>query len=329
MFNLCGIFGVTAKTIDIQSIVDEVFYISTTDLKGNITSINNNLLEKMGYTKKEVMGRTHSFLLPDEYEPKIFEDLWTTIARGQTWTGLIENVSKRGEIVFFYTIIRKLNPKEYISIRTDVTCAVNDNIQMYETHKEMFTTISNIVNAHINFSSAKALRISEWSYHLALEMGLGMKVARDLRLTAPMHDIGKIGIPQSILGKPTRLTESEYKLVQQHTVKGARFFKESDSFLHKMVVIIAEQHHEKWDGSGYPKGLKGEEIHIWARVVAIIDVFDSLRMDKDYRKAWSYEKITEHFKAESGKSFDPEVVRIFLENLPLFEEIEKTINNPY
>jgi len=138
---------------------------------------------------------------------------------------------------------------------------------------------------------------------------------------APMHDIGKIAIPLKILHSPNSLSGSERQIMKTHTTLAAQFLRHSNRKFIKAASIIAEQHHEKWDGSGYPKNLKGEDIHIYGRIVALADVFDALLHERKYKKAWSVEKSLNYINKESGKHFDPILVKLLNENLDEFLQI--------
>ena len=127
-----------------------------------------------------------------------------------------------------------------------------------------------------------------------------------------MHDIGKIGIPDHILLKPGKLTREEWAVMKTHANIGALILSGSDSEFLQLAEIIAGSHHERWDGSGYPKGLKGEEIPLMARIVTVCDVFDALTSDRPYKKPWSIEDTIAEMESQSGKLFDPHVLRIFI-----------------
>lgn len=139
----------------------------------------------------------------------------------------------------------------------------------------------------------------------------------------PLHDIGKIGVQDSILLKPGPLGEEEFNIIKTHTLLGYKILSGSNRTLFNRAAVIALQHHEKWDGSGYPQKLKGEKIDHAARIVSLSDVFDALSNDRIYKKAWKLDKILNYIKAERGKSFDPSVVDIFLDSLESVIEIQK------
>jgi len=140
---------------------------------------------------------------------------------------------------------------------------------------------------------------------------------------APMHDIGKVAIPTEILNKPGRLTEEEFSIMKTHTEKGKEFLRFSHRRIMKGASIIASQHHEKWNGTGYPNGLKGEEIHIYGRIVAIADVFDALTHKRQYKSAWTVDDAVKYIIEHEGSQFDPMLVKIFIEHLPEFIEISQ------
>ncbi|WP_321493787.1 two-component system response regulator [uncultured Desulfobacter sp.] len=166
-----------------------------------------------------------------------------------------------------------------------------------------------------NETGMHVIRMSYYCKVMATAMGMGNAEAELLLHASPMHDIGKIGIPDSILSKPGKLDAKERAIMETHTEIGARIIGEHDSALLDMARTVALTHHEKWDGTGYPRGLKGEDIPLVGRIVAIADVFDALVSNRPYKKAWPVEKAVALIKEESGKHFDPGVVNVFVANL--------------
>ena len=138
-----------------------------------------------------------------------------------------------------------------------------------------------------------------------------------------MHDIGKVGISDSILKKPAKLTDEEYAIMKEHSMIGYNILKDSKRDILKAAAIVAKEHHEKYDGSGYPCGLKGEEIHIYGRITALADVFDALGSERCYKEVWEDEKIFQLFKEEKGKHFDPKLIDLFFDNLDKFLQIRE------
>ena len=142
-------------------------------------------------------------------------------------------------------------------------------------------------------------------------------------MASPMHDIGKIGIPDSILNKNGKLDADEWEVMKTHAQLGYDILKNSKREILQAAGIVSYTHHEKWDGSGYPRGLKGDDIHIFGRITAIADVFDALGSERVYKKAWPLEKILELFNEEKGKHFDPNLIDVFMNNLDEFLEIKE------
>ena len=166
-------------------------------------------------------------------------------------------------------------------------------------------------------------RVAEYSELLALLYGLDEKEANILLVASPMHDIGKVGISDSILKKPGKLTVEEFEIMKEHSITGYNILKDSKRDILKAAAIVAKEHHEKYDGSGYPFGLKGEEIHIYGRITALADVFDALGSERCYKEVWEDEKIFQLFKDEKGKHFDPKLVDLFFDNLDKFLQIRE------
>ena len=160
--------------------------------------------------------------------------------------------------------------------------------------------------------------MAKYSKLLATLYGLKEEEAEMLKTASPMHDIGKVGIPDAILNAPRRLSVAEFKVMMTHAEQGYEMLKSSTKPILKAAAIVAHEHHEKWDGSGYPRGLAGEDIHIYGRITAVADVFDALGSERIYKKAWELEKILELFAQEKGKHFDPKLIELFTNNLDDF-----------
>ena len=160
------------------------------------------------------------------------------------------------------------------------------------------------------------IRMSKYAQIIALAHGLPEQEAEIILNAAPMHDIGKIGIPDSILLKPGKLDDHEWRTMQTHVEIGAAILSGSESGLMATARRIALHHHEKWDGGGYPLGLQGEEISIEGRICALADVFDALTSERPYKAAWSLQKTLELIDAEGGKHFDPQLTPLIKKMLP-------------
>ena len=144
-----------------------------------------------------------------------------------------------------------------------------------------------------------------------------------------MHDVGKLAIPDAILNKPGRLTAEEWEVMKTHAEVGADMLDCSDRPLMKAAAIVAREHHEKWNGSGYPNGLKGEEIHLFGRITAVADVFDALSVRRVYKEAWPLSQVINYLREESGKHFDPNLVELLIDNIDEFMEIRERYTDPW
>lgn len=197
------------------------------------------------------------------------------------------------------------------------------NIEIEETQKEILYTLGEVTEARSEETGNHVKRVSKYCEILAREYGLSDLEVAVLSHASPMHDIGKIAIPDSILLKPGRLTEEEFEIMKKHTTIGYNLFKNSNRDILKAAAIIAHEHHERYDGKGYPRGVKGEDIHIFGRIAAIADVFDALGSERVYKKPWVLNDIILLFKEERGRQFDPVLVDLFFENLDKFLEIRE------
>ncbi|GAB1409439.1 DUF3369 domain-containing protein [Desulfovibrionales bacterium] len=186
------------------------------------------------------------------------------------------------------------------------------NEEIIATQREVVLTLGEVVETRSKETAQHVKRVAEYSYVLALHSGLAEDEAQLLRMASPMHDVGKIGIPDSILFKPGKLTEDEFAIIKTHTVIGHGILKNSSRRILRAAATIALQHHEHWDGRGYPHGLRGEEAHIFARITALADVFDALASDRVYKKAWPLEEVFTYVQEKRGQQFDPHLVDIFL-----------------
>jgi HD-GYP domain-containing protein (c-di-GMP phosphodiesterase class II) len=187
--------------------------------------------------------------------------------------------------------------------------------EIEESQKEIIFTISEIAEQRSNETGKHVKRVALYSKLLAQAYGLSKQEVENIYVASPMHDIGKMAIPDDILKKPGKLTDDEMRIMQGHAEIGFDMLKSSKRNIMKMSAIIAQEHHEKYDGSGYPKGLKGEQISIVGRIVALADVFDALGSRRVYKDKWNIDTILEFIQNEKGKHFDPKIVDLFFENL--------------
>ncbi len=214
-------------------------------------------------------------------------------------------------------------------IEDGLTEITNLNHEIENTQKEVVFTMGSIGESRSKETGNHVKRVAEYSKLLALYYGLDENEAEMLKQASPMHDIGKVAIPDAVLNKPGRFDEAERKIMDTHAALGYEMLKHSDRALLKTAAIVAYEHHEKWDGSGYPRGLSGEDIHIYGRITALADVFDALGSDRVYKQAWDDEKIFNLFKEEKAKHFDPTLVDIFFEHLDEFLKIRDSLKDKF
>ena len=307
----------------LNSYDDNVIF-STTDLTGKITHVSKAFCKISGHTEEELIGRPHNLIRHQDMPKEVFKDMWETIKSEKTWRGEVKNLQKDGGFYWVDAEIEPLYDREnkhigYSAIRHDITHKKENE----EIQKEIIFTMGSIGESRSEETGNHVKRVAEYSRILAQKYGLKNEEIEILTQASPMHDIGKVGIPDSILNKPGKLTDEEFKIMRTHANLGYKMLHGSDRPLLKSAAIVAYEHHEKWDGTGYPRGLKGKEIHICGRITAIADVFDALGSDRVYKKAWSDDKIFELFKDQSGKHFDPELVDIFFKHIDEFLKIRE------
>lgn len=188
--------------------------------------------------------------------------------------------------------------------------------EVLETRLQIVQCLGKAAEYRDNETGMHILRISHFARTIAKAIGFSDEQADELLHAAPMHDVGKIGIPDAILLKSGKLTAEEWEVMRQHPAIGARIIGEHKSSLLQLAATIALCHHEKWDGSGYPNGLAGEDIPLEARIVSLVDVFDALTSVRPYKKAWPIEEALEFIRDQSGSHFDPMLVDVFMDCLP-------------
>ncbi|MBQ4833286.1 two-component system response regulator [Pseudoalteromonas sp. MMG010] len=187
--------------------------------------------------------------------------------------------------------------------------------QLKQAHIDLVQRLGRAAEYKDTDTGEHIIRMSQYSKVLAIAYGMSEEKAELIKQAAPMHDVGKIGIPDSILLKPGRLTAEEFDHMKQHAVIGAKILANSPSPLLQLAHLLAIEHHEKWDGTGYPNGLKQEQISIEGRIVAVADVFDALTSKRPYKEAWDIDKTLSHLKEQSGIHFDPHLVDLFIDNI--------------
>jgi len=217
--------------------------------------------------------------------------------------------------------------EDLLRIFSDNVGVAFDNIylnqEILDTQKEIVRMLGEVVEFRSKETAFHVIRVSEIARLLGMAVGLDPVKVDELYYASPMHDVGKIGIPDSILLKPGKLTAEEMEIMRTHTEIGYNILRASNRKLLKTAATIAHEHHEYWDGSGYPQGLKGEEISIAGRIICLTDVFDALCSDRVYKESWEVDRVLEFLKSKRETMFDPGLVDIFFDNLDKIMDVRK------
>ncbi len=190
--------------------------------------------------------------------------------------------------------------------------------EMQEAQIHLMRMLGGVAEGHSIETYQHVKRVAEVTYLLAKYSGMDEKTAETLKYASYLHDLGKIGVKDYILHKKGKLTKKEFEEIKKHPTLGAAMLEGVKLPLFEVAKIISKEHHEKWDGSGYPQGLAGENIHIYARIVAIADVFDALSSRRSYKEGWSMQETLDFFKKQSGKHFDPHLIDILFDHIDDF-----------
>jgi len=296
------------------------------DNKNSIVDINSSMLVLLGKTERDVVGKQAKDVFQDFPIPiKTFTSV--TYARAEA-EFKIGGKSVHYELTVWplYNSQKELTGRIYIS--HDITALkelenelrklnseLEDRVQLRtrelaEAYESMLEGLARALELRDKETEGHSRRVTESALKIAQNMGISGNALEDIRSGAILHDIGKISIPDEILHKRGKLTPEERLIVEQHPETAFKLLSRIP-FLSK-AIEIPYCHHEKWDGTGYPRGLAGEEIPLSARIFAVADVWDALSNDRPYNKAWPREQIIEYFIEQSGKHFDPNVTKLFL-----------------
>lgn len=213
-------------------------------------------------------------------------------------------------------VVNMLTTRHLYKLQVDANIELERKVmertrELHEITCYVITSLGRAAEFRDNETGLHVVRMSNYCALMARAMGCDEGYTEMLRQASTMHDVGKIGIPDGILLKPARLTHDEFQIMQEHPVIGGKIIGEHSSGMLAMARVIALTHHEKWDGSGYPAGLKAEDIPIEGRIVAICDVFDALTSERPYKKAWSVEETILHMQKSAGTHFDPTLINVF------------------
>ncbi|MCK5542014.1 MAG: DUF3369 domain-containing protein [Desulfobacterales bacterium] len=247
------------------------------------------------------------------------------------YIGVLKTNEDFTSLIYFSGVDPKLFDfnKDLIRLYINNIATHVDNVvltrEIVNTQKEIIMTLGELVETRSKETANHVVRVAEICYLLAEKYGINEEDRELLRMAVPMHDAGKIGVPEVILNKPGPLTKNEFLLVQTHSQTGFDILNKSEKKIMETAALIAIQHHEKWDGTGYPENLSGKQIHIFGRIAAVADVFDALSHKRCYKEKWETDRIIDLFKSESGKHFDPELVEILLSSIDELQEINRKL----
>ena len=266
--------------------------------------------------------------LPDNFLDTLSEQ--DAQPKGQ-YTGDAYMVASKGQtgqknILYLTGITQQTTLEQHLlELFCDNVLVAFDNLylkeQLLATQRELVYRLGEAVETRSKETGNHVKRVASISKLMALKAGMSIQDAEVLLHASPLHDLGKIGIPDSILNKPAELDSNEWHVMQTHAQIGYDLLGNSERDILRTGGLISLQHHEKWDGTGYPKGLRGDEIDLCARITSLADVYDALSSDRVYKDAWSEEKVLEYIRKNSGTHFDPKLVDIFFECLGEIKEI--------
>jgi len=329
---------VNEKNRELESLLasyDKNVMYSSTDLGGNITDVSEAFCRVSGYTREELIGKNHNIVRHPDIPSSAFKALWEKLPKQISFETEVKNLKKDGGFYWVKSFFAPEYDKDgkhigYTAVRDDITDRKEVEAlqsEIIDTQKEVIFKVGAISESRSRETGLHVKRVAEYSKLFALEYGLSQSDAELLKQASPMHDIGKVAIADNILNKPGKLTDSEMSIMKTHAQLGFDMLHGSSRALLNTATIVAHEHHEKWDGTGYPQGLRALEINVYGRITAIADVFDALGNDRCYKKAWSDEDIFKFFKEQRGKHFEPKLVDIFFANQDKFLEIRNKFND--
>lgn len=306
------VFPPEAYRFALQNTVDAVVI---TDMDSVIQYVNPAFTEITGFSADEALGRKPSILRSQHTTLETYQHMWKVILAGGWWRGEIINVKRSGAEWWSFLSISQIKDAEgrafaYVGISRDITEMKTLQRQLKEASLEAIFMLSVACEVKDETTGNHIRRVQGYSRELALRLGLSETDAERVGYSSVMHDIGKLHIPDLILQKAGPLSEPEMELMRRHPVHAVSILREKPFY--STARDIANNHHEKWDGTGYPEGKRGEEIPLAARIVAVADVFDALTTRRPYKEAWSEERALAELAAQKGHALDPRVVDAFV-----------------
>lgn len=273
----------------------------------NKTAIDYTVMKRFNLEEKSFPDETEYLNKPPS---RFLISKTAMIALAITFGSLILVIIILSTIIHYQRVIRKQD-QDFLALKTST---ISDQKEVLFRLGELIETRSHDTGNHVK-------RVALLCRFIGTELGMEEEALDELEIAAPMHDIGKIGIPEEILSKPALLTDEERRIMNTHTSIGNMLFRNSDLSIFKTAATIAHQHHEYWNGQGYPQNLYGEEIHIYSRITAIVDVMDALLSYRVYKKPWPLEDVLAFITDQKGVMFDPALVEIVLNRIEDILEI--------
>lgn len=293
-----------------------------------VAAVNSETKPPQDFTLLAASGESTtptSSVIPDDVVERIVaaRDKHTSSCDDKTYVGYFHTQGGL-ETMLYVSKESELQETDYhlLEFFANNIAMAYDNLRLREIIKESQKELSYILGEAVEKRSKETgshvKRVAHYSFLLAKLSGLSNYQAEIIKLASPLHDVGKISIPDRILNKPGKLDQDEWLIMQSHAEMGYEILMNSQNEILQCGATIAREHHEKWDGSGYPRGLKAEQIDIVGRITALADVFDALGSDRCYKPAWPMEKVLDLVVSEKGKHFDPNLVELFVANLDKF-----------
>lgn len=288
------------------------------DLK--ITEFNRAFEVLTGSARDEVIGQDIAFLFPEERRAEYMDYINRTVA-GEFWEvkdiSIMHTSGRKQDVLWNSANIYDSAGKLVATIAQgqDITERKIAEKDLQSAYEATIAGWGYAVDLKDKDTGDHSQRVAELTLSIALKLGIPAEDLLHIRRGVLLHDIGKMGVPDAILFKPDKLTDDEWTIMRQHPTFAYEMLSKIAYLLPALDVPYC--HHEKWDGSGYPRGLKGEEIPLSARIFAVVDVHDALISDRPYRRAWTIERVLEHIQEQSGTHFDPQVVAVFMQEVDI------------
>ncbi len=300
------------------------------DMDGVIVSANQNFSATLDYQQNELIGQSIGHLVQDYTN---FKERVLKKVRQQGYSSRIIKVNdKNGNQHTLSTIIVGIHNEKgdihsLMSLSQDISESIKLNDEIIETQKELIYVLGEVVENRSRETGMHIKRVALISELLARKYGLSDEYSAMIKVASPLHDIGKVGIPDQILHKQGKLTDAEFQIMKKHADMGFQMLNKLDKPLIKMAATIAHQHHEQYNGQGYPTGLAGKHIAIEARIVSLVDVFDALSSRRIYKEPWSDDAVIEYLNVNKAIQFDPDLVDLFIENIDEILEIRNQLRD--